>query len=349
MPSPGTPPIGTRIGDRYEILDHIGDGTSGSVYRVKDDNLGAVMALKLLNPTAGEPATWDEAQALKRLESPYLLKVHNADVDVVADVRYITMPYIANGDLYRTVRAKPVEPRVALRWASNLAHGLHRIHAGSMLHRDVKPANGFLSNAGDALLGDLGMAVQMEPDGTTGPNGTFVTVAPEVLGNGGRCSVRSDVYSLAATTFFLLSGQYPVDTRGDTAVVARRVKQGDRRRLREVAPHVTQSVATAVEKGLAFNPADRYASALDFANQIGYAKCHKRAWRLISDHASHTLCLEGAPGRLTKGVTICSVPAGGLWNIEITKEGGRRSRKDEKSSVKYDQLLIQLRSLTSRL
>jgi hypothetical protein len=157
------------------------------------------------------------------------------------------------------------------------------------------------------------------------------------------------VYSLAATAFFLLCGQYPVDNRGDYAAVYQRVVKGERRRIRDLAPHVSLTVATAVEKGLMFNPDDRYASALDFANQLGHAKCHKRAWRLISDHASHTLCLEGAPRPLSKGVTICSVPAGRLWNIEITKEGGRRARKDEVGGVKYDQLLVQLRLLTSRL
>lgn len=349
MSGPSLPP-GNRIGDRYEVLRYVGNGRAGEVYQVFDHNFSKQMALKLLRPQAGQPATWDEAQVLKRLESDYLLPVYNADVAFPSDLRYITMPFMSGGDLETATKPKGVELALAVRWGAQIASAVDRVHDEGLLHRDIKPGNVFLDSGDDSLLGDLGLAVRIRPDGTAPPAGTLVTAAPEVLGQGGYCSKRSDVYSLAATVFYLICGRYPVNRRGSELDVYNRVISGDRRRLRDLAPHVSQALGNVIERSLAMDPRDRAASALAFANQLGYARRYARSWRLISDHDDHPICLKGSQKRLAKGLTMCSVPAGpARWNIEIRKDGGQRMRRYEVPSLTYDQVLVEFRRLAAKL
>ncbi|WP_097287579.1 serine/threonine-protein kinase [Streptomyces sp. OK228] len=199
--------IGNRISNRYQVLERLGRGSTGEVYRVADEHLRMEVALKLFEPMPGQPATWDEAQALKELQSEYLLTVYNAHTANGTDIRYLTMP-VMDSDLEAVATPFGVDAAKAVHWGQQMGYGLERIHAAGLLHRDVKPGNAFIDASGDALLGDLGLAVQMDSGGHSPMAGTFATVAPEVLTTG-MCSVASDVYSLAATVFYLLSGQYP--------------------------------------------------------------------------------------------------------------------------------------------
>ena len=128
------------------------------------------------------------------------------------------------------------------------------------------------------LLGDLGMAAAMGPDGSAPPYGTFATVAPEVLGTSGRCSVRSDVYSLGATVFYLATGEYPVSHMQTRAAMAAQIVAGQRRRLRDLAPHVSISLGRVVERALSTDPADRQPDGLTLANQLSGCSYHRRTW-----------------------------------------------------------------------
>ncbi|WP_285685729.1 serine/threonine-protein kinase [Actinoplanes sp. NBRC 103695] len=339
-------PPGTRIGDRYDVLEALGEGTQGQVYRVLDRNLGVEQALKLLRPQPGEPATWDEAKILKRLESDYLLRVLNADVASPADLRYITTPLLPGGDIEAKIRNRGITPSKAIRWGMQVAHGLQRIHDERLLHRDIKPANVYLDSAGDALLGDLGLAIQMGPDGKSPPRGTPQTMAPEALSTFGKCSVRTDIYSLAATVFFMMTGQYPVYNRGD---VAKRVLKGERRSVRDLAPHVSRATGTVIERSLSYDPEGRAASARDFANQLSQASPHPREWSLLADHEDHQICLRGEPFRFRRGITVCAIPSGGKWKTEVYRDGGRRARKLEKDGLAYERIAVELRKLAETL
>src|SRR6266511_3138000 len=162
-------PVGTRINDRYEIICRLGGGSDGQVYRVVDEHLGNEVALKLLAPKAGQPAAWDEAQTLELLRSEYLLPVYNADIVTASDIRYITTAVMHGGDLQVAAQPYGVTPAQAVRWGQQVAHGLERIHVAGLVHRDVKPANAYFSDTGDALLGDLGLAVCLGPGGAAPP------------------------------------------------------------------------------------------------------------------------------------------------------------------------------------
>ncbi|WP_369187246.1 serine/threonine protein kinase [Streptomyces sp. R08] len=335
------------IDGRYYVVESLGNGTGGDVYRVRDDHLDTEVALKLLTPQAGEPATWDEAQMLKRLDSKFLLPVINADVVSGKDIRYITTPVMDGGDLENAASPYGVDPLKAARWGCAVGHGLDRMHKAGLLHRDVKPGNSFLNKNGSVLLGDLGLASAVDAQGVAPPRGTMATVAPEIIRDRAPCAISTDIYSLAATVFFLLAGQYPTGQIEVSKVDrASKIIKGEFLKLRDVAPQVSQSLGTIVDRGLSLDPANRPMSALDFANQLASCGHHKRSWNRIAPHSGHDLCYEGVvAGKLTSVALICVIAAAGNdFDVQVMS-GGRRSRKAKPGKVGKSQLPALLRSL----
>lgn len=341
---------GNRIADRYLVVSHRGGGSDGDVYHVIDEYLGSEVALKLLAPKSGQPATWDEAQILEQLRSEYLLPVLNADVVPGGDLRYLTTTLMTGGDLEKAALPKGVSPQQAVRWGQQLGHGLDRVHAANLVHRDVKPANGFLDPGQAALLGDLGMAAAMQPDGSTSPYGTFATVAPEVLGASGHCSVRSDVYSLGATVFYLVTGEYPVSHKQTRAAMADQIVAGQRRRIRDLAPHVSVGLGRVVERALSTDPADRQPDALTLANQLSGCSLYPRVWQRIAEHTGHHMCFQGERTRTTQPVEVC-VAATSTHQAEIIvlNANGRHLRRHEQSAVDRNRIAIVLRGLLPQI
>lgn len=341
----GNRQVGNRISDRYKVLERLGGGAGGQVYRVEDEHLRTEVALKLFEPQSGQPATWDEAQALKELQSQYLLPVYNADIASGTDIRYITMP-VMDGDLESASAPFGVDIAKAVRWGQQLGHGLERVHAAGLLHRDVKPGNAFVDTGNNVLLGDLGFAARMDADGYTAANGTYATVAPEVLSTG-KCSVASDVYSLAATMFYLLSGQYP---NGPIALGRdarrERILHGQFDKLRDVAPYVSQGLGNVVERGLSLDPVARPSSAQALANQFAQCSRPHRPWRRVTPHDGHDQCFEGGATNKAKAVSVCAVQdARGRYSVEVRHETGRRARQHEKSGIQRDSLPAALRTV----
>ncbi|MFD6492922.1 serine/threonine protein kinase [Streptomyces sp. NPDC060188] len=335
------------IDGRYYVVERLGRGAGGDVYRVKDDHLDTEVALKLLMPQTDEPATWDEAQLLKRLDSKFLLPVINADVVSGKDIRYITTPVMEGGDLENAALPYGVDPSSAARWGCEVGHGLDRMHKANLLHRDVKPGNSFLDKSGGVLLGDLGMASAMDASGVAPPNGTMATVAPEIIRDRAGCSIATDIYSLAATVFFLLAGQYPTGPKTvDKEARGLKILNGEFLKLRDISPQVSQSLGAVVERGLSLDPTNRPISALEFANQLASCTHHKRSWKRVAPHSGHEFCYEGArPAKPAAISTICVIAADGSdFDVQVTS-GGRRSRRLEPGKVTRAQLPTRLRNL----
>lgn len=188
----------------------------------------------------------------------------------------------------------------------------------------------------------------MDDDGTTDPNGTWQTVAPEVAA-GARCSISSDVYSLAATTFFALSGEYPVSTKLEIVEQAERIKSGKIRELRDLAPHVPQSVATVVRKALSLSAVERHGSAEDFANALAAAMDGRRDWARVQ-HEGHTFCVHGQPFKNQANVVICTEPVG--TNVQLRarhKTSNRRVKGCADAVVTHSRFAVELRGLVSGL
>ncbi|MGW0944082.1 serine/threonine protein kinase [Streptomyces sp. NPDC002623] len=340
--------VGDRINDRYRVLAMLGVGTFGEVYRVADDHLGTEVALKLLKPQQNQPANWDEAQTLKQLSSEFLMPVLNADIVIGSDIRYITTPIMGGGDLENFADEFGVAPRMAIRWGQQLGFGLDRMHKAGLLHRDVKPGNAFLDEKGDVLLGDMGMAISVNAAGCAPANGTMATVAPEVLSMAqDACSVASDVYSLAATVFFILSGQYPTGPK-EIGLAERRglILASQFNSIRDVAPHVSLSLAKVIDRGLSISPGGRQGTARDFANELARCTHHRRSWRRTNPHPGHLMCFEAQATPTAQPLNVCVLQQSSSHvSIESRISTGRRVKKHERNRVSRAELAAALRKI----
>lgn len=322
MSTPPVYPAGTTINDRYEL--HRKLGSDGAVYEAHDRHLDKMVALKLLHPKIpGVAQPWAEAQRLEQLKSVFLLDVINADVVTSSDIRYIVTPLLDGGDLERNAAPLGLSVHEAVRYLQQIAAGIGRIHAAGMVHRDVKPANALI--AGDrVIVSDLEFCELLDGDGRADRNGSFCTAAPETADSNGFCSVASDIYSLGATVFYLMSGEYPVDHRLPKAEQQSKIVAGEIRDIRSIAPHISQSVGTVVRRALNLDPAKRFATAEEFGNALVRAARGSRNWRKI-DHQAHVYCASGEAHDGRAAVDICAIPAGKNFLIAIrTSSSGRR-------------------------
>lgn len=339
-------PAGTVINNRYELRRKL--GSDGNVYEARDGHFNKAVAVKLLDPTEGESSrTWDEARRLEELKNRCLLDVLNADVDGPSDIRFIVTPLVSDGDLESMAKGAGLGLQRAARVMRHVTAGIDRIHAAGMIHRDIKPGN-ILVDGDDVRVSDLGYCAILDDDGTALPNGTWQTVVPEVAAKN-RCSVASDVYSLGATAFFAYSGEYPVSTRLRLEDQVERIKAGDTRELRDLAPHVPQSVAKVVRKALQLDPKDRFQSADEFGNALVGAMDGRRDWSRTR-HAEHVFCVLGQPHKSKTAVAICCLSEG--TSVRLTAShtsSNRRVRGCDDVVVSEDRVPKELRKLVTSL
>lgn len=295
-------PTGTTINDRYELHGKL--GIDGQVYEAYDRHLASIVALKLLDPVDHAPQSWDEAKRLEQLRSRFIVRVLNADVVTSSDIRFITTPLLPDGDLERDARPMGLPIATAARYARHIAAGVDTIHAAGMIHRDIKPAN-CLRDGDNVIVSDVAMCVILDEEGTASPDGSFCTVAPEVLRQDGRCGVSSDIYSLAATTFYLLSGVYAVDHQIPKAEQRDQLLAGNIRDLIDVAPHVSRSIVSVVRRGMSIDPETRHPSAEEFGNALATAAHGRRNWGRV-EHSGHVYCVEGTARDRPRGVGVCA-------------------------------------------
>ena len=264
----------TLWANRYEIIEQLGSGANGFVYRVRDQKLGRPLALKLLQHAQDESLVIREAHALTALESPYVLRVFNAGI--YGDVPFLATEIAVLGSTEDQIQVGVgVAPHSAVRWVRQTLVGLDYCHRTRVLHRDITPANVFLNSTDHALLGDFGIAANLEDDGAASRAGNQRTLAPE--GFSGRLTPLSDVYSAGVTLWRLLTGQWPYDADTE-AKLAVKVRQGERPRLRDLAPHVHRSIAGVVESALDPDPTRRPASAATMEALLAECRVHERNW-----------------------------------------------------------------------
>lgn len=295
-------PSGTTINDRYEL--NVKLGSDGDVYEAQDRYLDKTVALKLLYPDGGTPASWDEAKRLEQLRNRFIVPVLNADVVTSSDIRFITTPLLPHGDLEADGRPLGLSVAAAVRFGHQIAAGVDAIHAAGMVHRDIKPANA-LREGDIALVTDVAFCSLLNEDGEAPRNGSWCTLAPETAPDDGVCSISSDIYSLAATVFYLLSGEYPVDHTLPRREQQSLIAAGDLRDIAEVAPHVPRSVSMVVRRGMSVNPASRHGTASAFGNALATAMGQRRDWKRTS-HVGHTYCAQSPASRGRKAVAVCS-------------------------------------------
>ena len=306
------------IAGRYEVTRLLGRGTFGEVYEVVDLHLKQICALKLLETTPF--GNWAEAQILRQVHGEFVLPVLNADL--AAGRAYVVTELAMHGTVAdQIISGVGIPLALATRWTRQACQGVARIHDHRLLHGDIKPENLFLNSRKDALVGDLGLAQLQDENGMVEACGSKPTMAPEVarVGVPGQAvpttrtyGVGSDVYSLGASLFWMLAGAPPIPT-ARTNVDVWEAPQPD---LWEVAPHVPQGVRDIVNRAIARDPRDRYASPADLDAALGGRTLPPRVWTRVTPHSGHEQCFVGDKSGASQ-LQVCVSPTGKRTRLNI--------------------------------
>ena len=260
---------GSVLNARYEIVRRIGGGGMGAVYLAKDRNLGdAPRAVKEmveshLDPAQHEKAIGDfkrESLLLTSLEHPSIPTIYDYFYDEPLGRFYLVMKFISGGDLASRLRTAPggrVDEKTVADWGMQAADVLEYLHSRPkpIIYRDLKPANLMIDgNTGRVMLIDFGIArwVKQEEKGVTAV-GTMGYAPPELFG--GRVEPRSDVYSLGATLFHLLTGSDPQD---NPLLIFDFQKNP---RPRQIAPSISSEMEQILMRSVEYKPEDRFHTA----------------------------------------------------------------------------------------
>ena len=256
---------------RYEILDELGRGAMGVVYKARDPNIDRMVAIKVISPEAGmDPARAKElrerfqreARAAGRLSHPNIVTIYDASED--QGRAFLVMEFVEGTTLDSMVNAGhtfTLEDVASI--GMQVAQGLDYAHQNGIVHRDIKPANIMFTKSGTAKIADFGIARLAETSVTrTGlAVGTPNYMSPEQVA-GHKVDGRSDQFSLAVMLYELLCGEkaFPGDT---LTTVLYRIMQEDPRPIRQINPALPETVDAVLRKGMAKNPDDRYSLAAD--------------------------------------------------------------------------------------
>lgn len=313
---------GDMIANRYRLLNMIGSGGFGEVWRAFDVHRSYEVALKLIL-TRDRSATWHEASLLTALKSEHILEVNNADVAV--DVPYLDTALAACS---LDARCEPygVEETQALHWMRRALRGLDLCHKRGLLHRDVKPQNVFLTLSGVAKLGDFGVAALMDASGSAPPHGDLRICAPELV-TGGRATVASDVYSAACSLYALVAGRLPFAAITDQATLVDAIAHGRYPPVRDVAPSVSQALADRIRKGMSVDPADRFLSAAAFDSALALPEKSRRFFP-VQPHAGHLRCWSVTGSG--SNIEVCVIPGSRSRRVAVEtvrRPSGQRIRR----------------------
>jgi eukaryotic-like serine/threonine-protein kinase len=265
--------VGEVIAQRYELEELVGSGGMSSVFRARDRLLERNVALKILHAHyADDDDTIErfrrEARAVAQLSHPNIVTV--IDRGEEGGRQFIVFEYVDGLTLKEVVAERgPLPVRDAVELAIGVARGLAFAHAHGLVHRDVKPQNVLLNGDGKPKVTDFGIARSLDVQGVTQTGtvmGTSQYIAPEQA-SGQPVDALSDVYSLGAVLYELLTGDPPFDGENFVAVALKHVHEQppsvlDRR------PDVPPRLAAAVDRALAKRPADRFPTMDAFAAEL---------------------------------------------------------------------------------
>ncbi len=202
----------------YQIVDSLGQGGMGQVFKAEHSLMGRVVAIKVLPKSKSTPSAiksfHHEIRTLARLDDPNLVRAYDAGHD--GNVYYLVTEFVPGADLRRLVRERgPLTQRDAATIISQAASGLQHAHEQGMIHRDVKPGNLMVTPDGKTKVLDVGLAGFLHEDpGNEDPRkgrivGTADYLAPEQILSPSKVTAASDIYSLGCTLYFAVTGEVP--------------------------------------------------------------------------------------------------------------------------------------------
>jgi two-component system LytT family response regulator len=303
--------IGRTI-SHYKVLEEIGRGGMGVVYRALDTTLGREVALKVLALAAGRDPEQErrlkvEARAAASLAHPAVSVVY--EIDEAEGATFIAMELVRGRPLAALLAGAPMEPSRALDLGIEVAEGLAEAHSRGVVHRDLKPKNVMLTESGHAKIIDFGLAKLVRPRppfesgadtpawGDTDPGrilGTAAYMSPEQV-RGAEVDARSDLFAFGALLYEMLSGE-PAFRRETGVETLHAVLKEPAPRLRAEGLGASAPVLQRVlDRCLAKAPADRYASAADLLSDLREARRRVDASADSGDRPVPALALPARP------------------------------------------------------
>jgi serine/threonine-protein kinase len=267
---------GQPFGDRYTIVEEVGAGGMGHVYKAIDRNLGKTVALKLVRPAAaGQGLARErfrrELSLAQAVTHPNVCRVH--DLGEVKGALYISMEFVEGqtlDDLIQSVGHLSAKQTVAL--GRQICAGLQAIHERGIVHRDLKPGNIMVDRSGHPILMDFGLAFHQDRDRLTGAGsvlGTLAYLSPEQA-RGRTTDHRSDLYGLGLILFEMLTGRRPP---GDESSSPLALREPDERcpAPSRLVPDIPPGLDAVVLRCLEREPERRFPSATDLEAALGGA------------------------------------------------------------------------------
>ena len=260
-----------RVG-RYRVLEIIGRGGFGAVFRALDESLDREVAIKVPRkiPDSEEGfAGWmKEARMLAMLDHPNIVPVYDAGVDDQM-MFYVVSKFIKGQNLLQRMQMRMPDIEQTVQWVMLTAKALHHAHQHGLFHRDVKPSNILIDQQDRPFLTDFGLAIQEEEiDRNSNQKqyvGTYSYMSPEqARGEGHLVDGRADVFSLGIVFYEMLTGVRPFKAASSRQLMLQIVR-GQTKAVRLVAPDIPAELERICMKALARRRSDRYATADDFA------------------------------------------------------------------------------------
>jgi serine/threonine-protein kinase len=302
---------------RLRVLERIGGGTGGVVYRAWDPRLERDVALKLICAPSNADAAWTAAVIS---EGRHLARVHHPGVVAIYDAERIgpwvglTMEYLRGCTLEARLAAEgPLPVDDAVTAVAQVCRALSAVHEGGVVHRDVKASNVIVTTDGRVVLIDFGTG-HMHGDGGSTPAGTPLYLAPEVL-RGDAATPRSDVYSAGVLLYRLLTGVFPVAGASLAELLAAH-ERGSQPDVRAVRPELSKSLANVVKAALSPEP-DRRPATEDLANAL--------------EAAARPRSIGGQARRVAAAAAVLAVVVGGFaasraWLMSTGREPSAEAR-----------------------
>src|SRR5438094_1285232 len=266
----------------YELLEEIGHGGQGIVYRARQKSLNRTVALKVIG--LGQWATEAhvkrfrlEAEAAASLNHRCIVPIH--EVGERDGCCYFSMNFVEGGQLDQVVRDTPMSTRQAAELIAKVARTVQHAHEHGILHRDIKPGNILLDQKGEPHLTDFGLARLVETESTVTRTkevlGTPSYMAPEqAVGETTKLTSATDVYGLGAVLYQLLTGQPPF-AGGTTYETIRLLLEREPRPPRSLNPKIDRDLSAICLKCLEKDPKRRYSSALALAEDLEHWLTHE--------------------------------------------------------------------------
>lgn len=333
--------IGKMLGNRYEILQKIGTGGMGDVYKAHCHKLDRIVAIKILKVEYNSDENFirkfrRESLAAASISHPNIVGIYDVGSEEVdgEQIHYIVMEYIDGKTLKEIITENgPLKQSVALNYSIQIAEALKVAHAKGIVHRDIKSQNIMVTKDDRVKVTDFGIARVADNSTVTATNAVMGSVhyfSPEQA-RGAKVDNRSDIYSLGIVMFEMLTGRVPFDADNPVSVALMQV-QSNLPIPSSINPAISENVDKMILKMCKKNPDDRYKNADELIGDIKAIILNRTDDLTFNRESRKTIIINSESGQRKKKVIRRDTQDPYAQNVERTPETTLPKRRKEKSS-----------------